>query len=158
LHCLLFHDVFVLLDRGYSSEQLASQASRPVCEAARHPLWPGLRTAHLCVDMVHGEPQPPNTGSCSALLGLGEQPHLDCPICMSLLTDPFVTPCGHTFCFGCITTHLQTGKNCPSCQHYLTKDLIYPNFLLSKVWLEQGSRGTRCSCLLHLAQPNHCSR
>lgn len=63
----------------------------------------------------------------------GELVQLDCPICMSLLTDPFVTPCGHTFCYGCISTHLQAGKNCPSCQRYLTKDLIYPNFLLSKV-------------------------
>lgn len=58
---------------------------------------------------------------------------LGCPICMSLIVDPFVTPCGHTFCYTCISTHLQNGKNCPDCSHYLSKELIHPNFLLSDI-------------------------
>ena len=58
---------------------------------------------------------------------------LSCPICLSSLTDPFVTPCGHTFCYACIATHLQHAKNCPSCARFLTAELIAPNFLLSKV-------------------------
>jgi E3 ubiquitin-protein ligase RFWD2 len=65
-------------------------------------------------------------------LTLAEQ-DLECPICMSLLTDPFVTACGHTFCYGCIATHLQTGTTCPSCSAFLTKELAYPNFVLSKL-------------------------
>ncbi|KAG7669456.1 hypothetical protein KSW81_007610 [Nannochloris sp. 'desiccata'] len=49
---------------------------------------------------------------------------LECPICMSILTDPFVTPCGHTFCHGCITKHLQTGKTCPSCSATISKSTV----------------------------------
>ncbi len=58
---------------------------------------------------------------------------LQCPICMSRLQDPFVTTCGHTFCYGCISQHLQGRSNCPGCRGYLTRDHIFPNFLLSKV-------------------------
>ncbi|KAL4424991.1 hypothetical protein ABPG77_002876 [Micractinium sp. CCAP 211/92] len=58
---------------------------------------------------------------------------LACPVCFETLTDPFVTACGHSFCYACISRHLEAAKNCPSCSHYLTADLIYPNFLLSKV-------------------------
>ncbi|KAL4457892.1 hypothetical protein ABPG75_012757 [Micractinium tetrahymenae] len=58
---------------------------------------------------------------------------LACPVCFETLTDPFVTACGHSFCYACISRHLEAAKNCPSCSHYLTPDLIYPNFLLSKV-------------------------
>lgn len=65
-------------------------------------------------------------------LGL-EEADLSCPICMSLLRDPFLTPCGHTFCFACVTTHLGARNSCPACSTYLTKDRIFPNFLLNKV-------------------------
>jgi E3 ubiquitin-protein ligase RFWD2 len=58
---------------------------------------------------------------------------LECAICMSLLTDPFVTPCGHTFCHTCLSTHLQTGTTCPTCSSTISKTAVYPNFLLSKV-------------------------
>ena len=58
---------------------------------------------------------------------------LSCAICMSLLRDPFVTDCGHTFCYGCISKHLQSKNSCPSCASYLTKDKVHPNFLLHKV-------------------------
>ena len=64
---------------------------------------------------------------------------LSCPICLSRLTDPFVTPCGHTFCYACIATHLQHAKNCPSCARFLTAELIAPNFLLSKVPAQHAS-------------------
>ncbi|KAF5825275.1 hypothetical protein DUNSADRAFT_12433, partial [Dunaliella salina] len=56
-----------------------------------------------------------------------------CPICVDTIHDAFVTTCGHTFCYQCITTHLKHRRNCPSCGNYLTTDHIYPNFLLSKV-------------------------
>jgi len=66
-----------------------------------------------------------------AALGL-EEADLSCPICMSLLRDPFATPCGHAFCFACVVQHLEGRNSCPSCGAYLTKDRIFPNFLLSK--------------------------
>ena len=58
---------------------------------------------------------------------------LACPICMERLRDPFVTPCGHSFCYTCITTHLHNKSVCPCCSEYLTPDKVFPNFLLSKV-------------------------
>ena len=58
---------------------------------------------------------------------------LTCPICMESLKDPFVTPCGHSFCYSCIIIHLQNKKVCPSCSQYLTPDKVFPNYLLSKV-------------------------
>lgn len=58
---------------------------------------------------------------------------LTCPVCRSLLRDPFVTACGHSFCYPCISQHLAHRKNCPSCAAYLTFDLVYPNFLLQRL-------------------------
>jgi E3 ubiquitin-protein ligase RFWD2 len=62
---------------------------------------------------------------------------LQCPICVEVIADPFVTPCGHTFCYQCITTHLRHQSNCPSCRSYLVQEQVHPNFLLDKV----GRRG-----------------
>ncbi|PKA52651.1 E3 ubiquitin-protein ligase COP1 [Apostasia shenzhenica] len=56
-----------------------------------------------------------------------------CPICMGTIKDAFITACGHSFCYMCIVTHLQNKSDCPCCSHYLTKNLLYPNFLLNKL-------------------------
>lgn len=56
-----------------------------------------------------------------------------CPICMQIITDAFLTSCGHSFCYMCIVTHLQNKSDCPCCFHYLTPTQLYPNFLLDKV-------------------------
>lgn len=69
-------------------------------------------------------------------LGL-EAADVTCPICVETISDPFVTSCGHTFCYQCITTQLKHRRSCPSCSSFLTEDHIYPNFLLNKV----------CGCL-----------
>jgi len=58
-----------------------------------------------------------------------------CPICLERLKDPFVTQCGHTFCYSCIVTHLQIKSVCPCCSEYLTQDKVFPNYLLKKVTL-----------------------
>lgn len=58
---------------------------------------------------------------------------LRCPICHETLRDPFVTQCGHSFCFQCVSTHLGFAKSCPSCRMYLSQEQIFPNFLLSTV-------------------------
>ena len=68
----------------------------------------------------------------AALAGPSLADELSCPICMSLLRDPFATACGHTFCYACLTTHLAGRSTCPSCATYLIKDNVFPNFLLSK--------------------------
>ncbi|KAG2494053.1 hypothetical protein HYH03_007697 [Edaphochlamys debaryana] len=73
-------------------------------------------------------------GRQPALLPLGlKAEDVGCPICVETITDPFVTSCGHTFCYQCITTQLRHKNSCPSCGAYLTVDHIYPNFLLNKI-------------------------
>ncbi|KAJ6363873.1 hypothetical protein OIU76_028912 [Salix suchowensis] len=56
-----------------------------------------------------------------------------CPICMQIIKDAFLTSCGHSFCYMCITTHLRNKNDCPCCSHYLTSNRIFPNFLLNKI-------------------------
>eukprot|EP00897_Mesotaenium_endlicherianum_P000574 jgi/Mesen1/10517/ME000083S10023 len=56
-----------------------------------------------------------------------------CPICMQVMKDAFLTSCGHSFCYSCITTHLNNKRNCPCCAQFLTHEQLYPNFLLNKL-------------------------
>lgn len=44
---------------------------------------------------------------------------LRCPICLDWLFSPSTTPCGHTFCGGCLFESLLIKKNCPLCRQYL---------------------------------------
>lgn len=37
--------------------------------------------------------------------------HLECSVCLSILSDPVQTPCQHVFCSGCIAPCLA----CPNC-------------------------------------------
>jgi hypothetical protein len=73
------------------------------------------------------------TNGDDSVLPIGVTPRdLQCPICCETVQDAFVTPCGHTFCHGCLATHMRTRKSCPSCGTYITQDHVYPNFLLNK--------------------------
>ena len=56
-----------------------------------------------------------------------------CPICRDVFTDAFSTLCGHTFCFACITQHLENGRSCPSCAQPLSADALFPNLALDKL-------------------------
>eukprot|EP00249_Psilotum_nudum_P014702 c24957_g1_i1 orf=1906-3333(-) len=56
-----------------------------------------------------------------------------CPICIQTMRDAFLTACGHSFCYTCITTHLNNKDNCPCCGLYLTNRQLFPNFLLNKL-------------------------
>lgn len=56
-----------------------------------------------------------------------------CPICMEAMRDAFLTACGHSFCYSCITTHLNHKLNCPCCAQFLTQEQIFPNFALNKL-------------------------
>lgn len=77
-----------------------------------------------------------------------------CPICMGTIKDAFLTACGHSFCYMCIVTHLQNKSDCPCCSHYLTKSLLYPNFLLNKVGI-LSSAIVMC-IVIHLWNMNDC--
>ncbi|PNH09264.1 E3 ubiquitin-protein ligase [Tetrabaena socialis] len=83
-------------------------------------------------------------GAQQPLLPLGLSPEdVSCPICVEAISDPFVTSCGHTFCYRCIATQLRHKHSCPSCGAYLTADHIYPNFLLNKALLAHPHRPPR---------------
>eukprot|EP00955_Chlamydomonas_euryale_P070056 360652-Chlamydomonas_euryale.AAC.1 len=89
------------------------------------------------------------------LLQLGvSEGDLECPICVETVQDAFVTPCGHTFCHSCLTTHLRSRRNCPSCGTFITPEHAYPNFLLNKVharrvfmYVEWGSHASMHVCM-----------
>ncbi|XP_031130639.1 E3 ubiquitin-protein ligase COP1-like [Ipomoea triloba] len=63
-----------------------------------------------------------------------------CPICMQVIKDAFLTPCGHSFCYMCIITHLKNKSDCPCCSHYLTAKQLYPNFVLNKLLTKTTAR------------------
>ncbi|ORZ24842.1 WD40-repeat-containing domain protein [Lobosporangium transversale] len=57
-----------------------------------------------------------------------------CPICLSLMKETFLTQCGHSFCYLCISQHLNERQDCPTCRAPLTRDQIFPNFLLNSIF------------------------
>lgn len=57
-----------------------------------------------------------------------------CPICFDVIEEAHMTPCGHTFCYKCITTGLEYNNRCPKCNFVIEKkEQIYPNFLLNEL-------------------------
>ncbi|OZJ05265.1 hypothetical protein BZG36_01970 [Bifiguratus adelaidae] len=79
----------------------------------------------------------------------------DCPICLSTMTDPIVTQCGHFFCQYCIFQHFKYAKTCPCCSQYLFKDIITPMVAVRKSLTKVQGMGesdedgtkTRSQCL-----------
>ncbi|ORX53656.1 WD40 repeat-like protein [Hesseltinella vesiculosa] len=57
---------------------------------------------------------------------------LICPICQDILSEAFMTYCGHSYCFACITAHLDRQLDCPICRTTLTRSQILPNFQLNR--------------------------
>ncbi|CAG8696986.1 8884_t:CDS:2 [Dentiscutata erythropus] len=51
---------------------------------------------------------------------------LKCSICLDHPKDVSFTPCGHIFCFECITTAVKTQKMCALCRRQVTKKQIKP--------------------------------
>jgi hypothetical protein len=48
---------------------------------------------------------------------------LHCPVCISVAVRPVTTPCGHTFCRGCLRSALQrAAARCPTCRTSLPGD------------------------------------
>ncbi|XP_064457745.1 E3 ubiquitin-protein ligase COP1-like isoform X2 [Ornithodoros turicata] len=57
-----------------------------------------------------------------------------CPICFDVIEEAHMTPCGHTFCYKCITTGLEYNNRCPKCNFVIEKkEQVYPNFLLNEL-------------------------
>ena len=56
-----------------------------------------------------------------------------CPICKDMLSEPFATVCGHTFCHDCISRHLESRQRCPCCSTFISVDSIHPVFAMDEV-------------------------
>ncbi|ESN95463.1 hypothetical protein HELRODRAFT_179231 [Helobdella robusta] len=53
-----------------------------------------------------------------------------CPICFNILDEPYMTKCGHSFCYRCIGHSLENDNRCPKCGFIIArKEEIFPNFL-----------------------------
>ena len=80
--------------------------------------------------------EPSEAGGSTSVLPLGVSARdLQCPICRETIHDAFCTPCGHSFCYSCLTLTLGDKPSCPSCGAYMTQESAYPNFLLNNVSL-----------------------
>ncbi|CAD6198731.1 unnamed protein product [Caenorhabditis auriculariae] len=64
-----------------------------------------------------------------------------CPICMRTYSEPYMTYCGHTFCYECIQSALELKKECPTCGAAVSNHRanesgvpgLIPNFAMTKV-------------------------
>eukprot|EP00053_Salpingoeca_punica_P018544 m.182253 g.182253 ORF g.182253 m.182253 type:complete len:637 (-) comp17457_c0_seq1:1962-3872(-) len=56
-----------------------------------------------------------------------------CAICLGTITEPFLTRCGHSFCYKCISEQLEHKPACPTCLSPLTREDIFPNKMLSEL-------------------------
>eukprot|EP00299_Pterocystis_sp_00344_P015980 c7994_g1_i2.p1 GENE.c7994_g1_i2~~c7994_g1_i2.p1 ORF type:complete len:581 (+),score=140.67 c7994_g1_i2:57-1799(+) len=58
---------------------------------------------------------------------------LVCPMCLGVIKEAFMTSCGHSFCYACISTHIDRTPTCPTCSTSITRAQLFPNFALNKV-------------------------
>ncbi|XP_068121847.1 E3 ubiquitin/ISG15 ligase TRIM25-like [Hyperolius riggenbachi] len=64
---------------------------------------------------------------------------LDCPVCLSIYTDPVILRCGHNFCRVCIDRVLDTqegsgGYSCPKCREgFMEQPTLQSNIALRKI-------------------------
>ncbi|PTU19308.1 hypothetical protein P175DRAFT_0510583 [Aspergillus ochraceoroseus IBT 24754] len=57
---------------------------------------------------------------------------LDCQVCYSLILDPLTTPCGHTFCRGCVAMALNHSDLCPICRRKLNLSTVLQSERVNK--------------------------
>jgi hypothetical protein len=89
-------------------------------------------------DSGDGMPPPPAAPSIpsalpsSAVSASGGFPLGDaanCPVCYSRIKEAFITSCGHSFCYKCITHHIEASQNCPVCRKHIDRAQV-ENFLI----------------------------
>ncbi len=54
----------------------------------------------------------------------------ECPICLSICDDPHMCKNGHNFCLSCISTSLESKRECPTCKTFLSQDKLSQNRIL----------------------------
>ncbi|XP_068120733.1 E3 ubiquitin/ISG15 ligase TRIM25-like [Hyperolius riggenbachi] len=91
---------------------------------------------------------------------------LECPICLSIYTDPVNLKCGHSFCRVCIDRVMDTqegsgGYFCPECrEQFMERPTLQRNIALRKIaesflstQPDQEEAGVRCTYCIHSAVP-----
>ncbi|KAK7929644.1 hypothetical protein WMY93_006039 [Mugilogobius chulae] len=56
---------------------------------------------------------------------------VECALCMRLFYEPVTTPCGHTFCKGCLERCLDHMPQCPLCKESLKEYLASRNYIVT---------------------------
>ncbi|XP_068120737.1 E3 ubiquitin/ISG15 ligase TRIM25-like [Hyperolius riggenbachi] len=91
---------------------------------------------------------------------------LECPVCLSIYTDPVILRCGHNFCRVCIDRLLDTqegsgGYSCPECRdEFMERPALQRNIALRNIGEsflstqpDQEEAGVRCTYCIHSAIP-----
>ncbi|CAF1103032.1 unnamed protein product [Adineta ricciae] len=56
-----------------------------------------------------------------------------CPICFELISEAYVSRCGHSFCNKCLQRTVESHRRCPKCQLSLQTSDIFPNYTLNAI-------------------------
>ncbi|UJR07728.1 hypothetical protein I4U23_012013 [Adineta vaga] len=56
-----------------------------------------------------------------------------CPICFELISEAYVSRCGHSFCNKCLQRTVESHRRCPKCQLSLQPADIFPNYTLNAI-------------------------
>ena len=55
------------------------------------------------------------------------------PICFELISEAYVSRCGHSFCSKCLQRTVESHRRCPKCQLSLQPSDIFPNYTRKKI-------------------------
>ena len=70
--------------------------------------------------------EPIEPASLEAVSNLSEEEsECECQLCFNIFLDPVTTPCGHSFCRGCLLRAIQANGRCPYCRHSLSRQRYY---------------------------------
>jgi E3 ubiquitin-protein ligase RFWD2 len=111
--------------------------SRSVSDDALEGMEPHQKSSSGNVEASGNEDEPetscPPAVPRAALTYSVRAQDLCCIICLEPYKDPFVTKCGHTFCYGCLQRQLEERNQCPKCRGWVIAEQAYPNKLVQEV-------------------------
>eukprot|EP00053_Salpingoeca_punica_P019493 m.197451 g.197451 ORF g.197451 m.197451 type:complete len:202 (+) comp17665_c0_seq1:255-860(+) len=70
-----------------------------------------------------------NNGGSADAAAAASGPCFDCSICLDVVSNPVVTPCGHLYCWSCLREWLSTRESCPVCKAKVTADTVIPLYV-----------------------------
>lgn len=91
---------------------------------------------------MHKQPDEPTASTkADADLAAALARTLRCPVCLELLTDPLVAPCGHAACASCARAAIEASPACPTCRAPTDVTSLVPCAALQQVrWWKMGLR------------------